>query len=438
MESNKLCDLYIEDKAKRLDELTQKLRQYLSSCDVERIRMTIRNYAHLKMYQDHRKDNEFREAINNLYKIFFNFIDLNKNAFSTNYIGNIFELAMANLVSKMSKLKEREKREGLPDLEFIYNDTDYILECITKCPTYMDEYAQLLPNFDNYFKLAKFFYEKNEQLKKRESLDWNYEWHYVIKNIWWHCDSKEQQGIKPLIDTLLGNSSYRLDQEIVTQVIPSLERWIFINWHTCIDFTEFISEEHLENLKSISIPPKNEFGTQLPSADTKIVIEFQSRTIKRIAQAIVEKLQKKYCEDNNRIVLAVSIAEFPQLIAPSMLFDSALLKNYLCSSIQLALQTTIEKYREDNKNEEYIENKKNLIINNIKKLYAVLIDTSWYNWLPNIAKERYGANFKNQHENCYGVIYNTNFSIENSCYDRIKIFNGLINQNYVLELPLEI
>ncbi|MCL5260785.1 MAG: hypothetical protein M1561_03760, partial [Gammaproteobacteria bacterium] len=141
----------------------------------------------------------------------------------------------------------------------------------------------------------------------------------------------------------------------------------------------------------------------------------------------------------DHIILAVSIAEYPRLISPSVFFDSGLLKANLCSSLQSSLQTQLEKYRDNGKNEKYQENKRNMVIDNIKKLYAVLIDTSWYNWLPNIAKVRGGAIFNNtQHENCYGIIYNTNFSSVKDKSSHAKVCDKLIHKNYTLELPLVI
>lgn len=179
--------------------------------------------------------------------------------------------------------------------------------------------------------------------------------------------------------------------------------------------------------------------TYFPPENTKVLLEFQNCIVERIAEAIIEKLQKPYCETNDHIILAVSIAEYPRLISPSVFFDSGLLKANLCSSLQSSLQTQLEKYRDNGKNEKYQENKRNMVIDNIKKLYAVLIDTSWYNWLPNIAKVRGGAIFNNtQHENCYGIIYNTNFSSVKDKSSHAKVCDKLIHKNYTLELPLVI
>lgn len=55
-------DLYTKDCFAKLNNQVQELKKYINSCDIERIKKTIRNYTHLKMYQTHRQDNEVREA----------------------------------------------------------------------------------------------------------------------------------------------------------------------------------------------------------------------------------------------------------------------------------------------------------------------------------------------------------------------------------------
>ncbi|MCW8452521.1 hypothetical protein, partial [Legionella quinlivanii] len=44
----------------------------------------------------------------------------------------------------------------------------------------------------------------------------------------------------------------------------------------------------------------------------------------------------------------------------------------------------------------------------LQNLYAIILDTCWYNWLPSIAIERYGAKFNDGYTNNYACLYNAN------------------------------
>ena len=68
----------------------------------------------------------------------------------------------------------------------------------------------------------------------------------------------------------------------------------------------------------------------------------------------------------------------------------------------------------------------------IQNLYAIIIDTTWYNWMPDIVEKRFGAQFKSKNKNCYICFYNKNHAIAK---DGRKIFTQ-INEGNVYSIEL--
>lgn len=137
---------------------------------------------------------------------------------------------------------------------------------------------------------------------------------------------------------------------------------------------------------------------------------------KSIALIILDKLKNDYFNKDNPGIIAISTA----MLNPSLMFFSTQeLSSYLKENLPKLLNELV-------RNEE-----KEKILNNQKNLYAVLIDTTTYNWFPEVAKEHYGANFPEGYDNCYLVINNLSFS---GAHERI--LNSLVP--YSIEMSLNI
>lgn len=396
-------DLYYEDKSLKLEGSKQKISNYFSQPTNRNIQLQIKTYLNLRTYQKHRKNEEVKTEVNSLYEKFVgsadNLLDIFPqeftNAFSCNYMERIFELVIAGFLSnKIGNLKIREIKESLPDLELIHNEKKYFVECTTRATSFMDRYAELLPDFDKYFKIAKLFYEKNKTLKIPE-------WYFgpVIEQIWSHFTTEEQIEIKKIFGSIETNEH---------NFYPTkFKEWIFYNRYALLYFRDLISNNIVNALKTISLPES--------LGESKEHIEAtKNHIIKCIAQEILSKLTKKYFSQGTPIVLALSMAQMPQLIHPRIFFHNELLKEKLQNYLSAAVIKE-EKYRK-----------------NIENLYAILIDTTWYNWFPKIAQRSYGVKFPDGYENYYGIIYNT------KCDNPDKIFNKVISSAYTADIDLSL
>ena len=203
------------------------------------------------------------------------------------------------------------------------------------------------------------------------------------------------------------------------EIIAKFKEWIFYTRYAGFHFKNLISNELIFKLKSIAFPVD-------AFCETKHIAKFQKHLVRCIAQGILDKLTKKYFEIGAHIILAISLAPFQQLISPRILFSNGFLKALLPRYLS---EVAKEKYKDKGTEAKKLQN-------NIKNLYAVLIDTTWYNWFPEIAKCREEARFSDGCENCYGVIYNTNSSNEIRDCNSDKIFDRCINPACVTYMNL--
>lgn len=71
----------------------------------------------------------------------------------------------------------------------------------------------------------------------------------------------------------------------------------------------------------------------------------------------------------------------------------------------------------------------------LKSLYAIIIDTTWYNWFPDIIEKSGDGHFPNDYKNCYYILYNKSISEDLQCEPRI--FDSLVNTQFEIFLELE-
>lgn len=174
-----------------------------------------------------------------------------------------------------------------------------------------------------------------------------------------------------------------LGETDLSKAILKFKEWIYYIRYAITWFRNLIPSEIIEELESY-----NFLGF---SQNTKEIIENKEFLLEAVTKLICDKLQKSYSQECAPIILAVSLANFrDQLISPigSLNFDSEMIDKLLGKLL-----------REIQKNE-------NISTDN---LYAIILDTSWYNWFPEIAIMKYGANFPVNYTNCFCIIYNKEF-----------------------------
>jgi hypothetical protein len=306
-----------------------------------------------------------------------------------------FELAIASLLKKKFTLKEKKLP---PDLEFTYQGQDYFVECTTVATGHMDKYDSLLPEFNKYFYIAQDLYDQEK------SDGW---W----SNLVYYWNKLSDYTIAGYRDSLNKNSNEEL--------LQSIKNWISLNRYACSYFRELIPTEIIIKLKTISFPLDSTSDEYL---DVKYIIN-------RIAKSIIDKLKKDYFLQTKIGIIAISFAMF----TPSLLISSDLTRSIRNGSLFIHdkkpclnnLLTPI--LNELIKKEEKATQAR--LIQALGNLYAVIIDTNWYNWFPNITRSKYGAIFLAQ-ENCYGILYNQNLQ----SIVPVNLFEGIILHQFTMPL----
>ncbi|HBD9270698.1 TPA: hypothetical protein KLD22_003167, partial [Legionella pneumophila] len=97
---------------------------------------------------------------------------------------------------------------------------------------------------------------------------------------------------------------------------------------------------------------------------------------RRIIESILEKIQKKYFQDN-RGIIAISVSFIIQGLQLSERETKNLIE-YFCKNYSNVFLEII-----NNKNSE----DKQDILKGLNNLVALILDTNWYNWFPSILKE---------------------------------------------------
>lgn len=363
-------------------------------------------YSNYKIYDFHRSnEQELKQAIEGLFQEHINYLDLTKDefiaSFPGNYVQRVFELIMSDFLAKNYELINRYNTTTV-DLFFVCNNKRYLLECVTRNPGQMDKFYDLLINFEHYYSAVKILFNAHTRCAKIYNRS-SSEWYYNIKLLWHDLENTEKLGINNIFQAMgiVGED----------RILKKLEDWVYYNRYARRYFIDLIP--HLsERLDNIRIPTTH--------CDNKKLDEF---SVNCIVNVIIQKLRKPYFANNEPIILAISLSTFVDIVR---LDTMSVLIKYLESNLAKKLNEAISK-----------ENDKDTLNKNLRNLYAILIDANSYNWFPDIVRKKYKAEFLENFNNCYGVIYNTN--IANYIYQCVneRIFNLIVPFYIELSLGIE-
>jgi len=377
-----MINLFEEDGQQQLNQIQQKIKTYFfnryKDCvkSDKKLQNDLNRWHSLFAYQLFKSKNiQIADRINQLYETHKKHLDSNETAFIKSFPNqcwqNIFELAIAELISKNFTLNEKNEP---PDLIFSVTEKLYFVECSSRSTSFMDKYDQHLPDFDLIFDVAKIFFDKHEHLKEKNASSECWYFDSSIQSIWWSMTSNERLIIKN-----------KLTLNTDSEVIVKIRDWIFWNRYACFSFKEILPDEILSKLESICFPMGSTSGSG------GVDVSFIARCL---AVIVCEKLEKSYFQKNNPGIIAISFSMFFSgvEIIPVDLVVNYFLKTFF-STLTFVMKDKPMSFQHK-------------VLSGLKNLYGILIDTSWYNWFPDIVKTLYGANFPAGYNNCYTLIYN--------------------------------
>lgn len=424
-----LNNLSAQYKVGNRGDTKKKLQDYLDIKD-KGLQKKIDQHTNLRAYTFHRNEPEksFVMKVNNLFSRFGNYLDSSEKAFissfADNYQKSIFELVMAEFLAQKQKHSlitrsnnKKSNSDGEADLAFINQSNDYFLECTTRNSSLMDIYVEQLIDFDRYLKIAKIFHRRNKELHDSGEHGWNACWITMAEQVWYRLELNQQQSI---INTIKTTSTFKLEDTFSSHPLHP-PRWLFIKLEEWVDLNQYAWFYFRDLLPSILTKKIKPILPLAKSDDMGKVIPF---LIKSIVMMMIRKLDKPYFEKNIPVILALSLSTLPDFMSPTGAFNQFEL---IAKSIAKELQENISNYV---KNEESLKK----IRENLKSLYAVIIDTTWYNWFPEIVEEKHQAKWSGGCKNCYIIIYNTRIS-KSIPHDH-KIFTCTIMNE--IDLPLTI
>jgi hypothetical protein len=313
---------------------------------------------------------------------------------------------MANLISKKFSLAIKNQEDV--DLIMMYFNQKYYFECATRSPSQMDKFYELLPDFDQYHRVAEILKNKHDKLIQQSLLINTACYLDIITPLIWNeMDNDEKLKVKEIF-TPLGASTEK-------DIISKINDWIYFNRYACLYFRDLIPEDLWKKYKDIDFPINSLPGRSNQINDCIFALD-------RIVEKIIDKLKKQYFDENLPVVLAISITTFPEIIpvAPISFFIETIIDHLPWKLTQAINQSQDSKKLEKN----------------AKNLFAVLIDTTWYNWFPSIAKRKHNASFPTGIDNYYAVVYNEHCS-HMSQDNMQKIFDDLVSITATLPLSAQ-
>ncbi len=208
-------------------------------------------------------------------------------------------------------------------------------------------------------------------------------------------------------------SNEEFDFRFPKWMFEKLKDWIYICSYALCYFKHILPSVILDRLNEI-------FRKLSLSKDSSKSEKSREFLIDSIAYLLVEKLKlsKKYSQKKLPIIISVSLSLLLDFQTHALLkdIDHNLFKNLLKEKLN-------QKLMDNNLNEE-----------SLNDLYAIIVDTTWFNWFPVIAEKLVGTNFPDGFRNCYYIIYNENIGKEIDCDP--GIFNSIIKNNSKMNLKL--
>ncbi|WP_408072914.1 hypothetical protein ACJEHO_08680 [Legionella pneumophila] len=356
------------------------------------IQNKINRLDNLIAYRTHAKDNEIKEEINRLLADSAPYSDLTVNAaynsFPANYQSKVFELAIFNYLKSTQNLSlSLRDNPQPPDFTFLHDSYQHQVECVTRTSSLMDNFLKMLPDFNKFLAISYILKKANQN-----RID--------LYQSGFDCIFSEP-AIKVLFSELLCMESDQIKVILQVSTLKMAEEtfidWTYVLRYAYLFFIDCLPDGIIIELEKIDFP-RSLCGDQTHDKKTN---DFM---LNGIINAISDKAKKTYFREQNKpITLAISFA---------------LTRNFISVPNPANIMEIISQKLKQVVSESYINSENNYFQN----LYAIIIDTCWYNWFPKIATKRHNAQFPNGFNNCYGCIYNREHFLSRSgqyIYDRI-------------------
>jgi len=406
--------LYKKDLTKEIfdREAQMKINNKLEPTDLMR-------YANYIDYNLDRNDNELNTAVFELLEKNSRYLDKELEDFISSFPGNytqsIFELVMIDAFEKKFNLIPRENRinfESAKDVDcvFLSEERVYFLECTSIKSLQLDGFYKLLPWFEMYFSISKILFLASSRLsimyKNRCS-----EWYDIVHLLWYDLTEIERKYILEIFE------SHNVNIKFIGEIFEKINHWIYIHRYICHSrFKNLIEPALLDLLISIDFPVGRK------SIETRHYISSRKLLLERISERIVDKIGKQYFHGKIPVVLAISLATFDDIV---YLGPADHLVEYITVHLMGVLKQLI--LSKENSCE---------LAKKLKYIYAILLDTTWYNWLKNICISRHGAIFRSGYNNYYAVIYNADLSERFQEYIDTRDLDSIVQ--YTFTLPISV
>ncbi|HEM1533353.1 TPA: hypothetical protein U0Z67_000831 [Legionella pneumophila] len=343
----------------------------------------------LEALESHGKDPQIKTIIDNLFLQALPYMDASAEKIIDKIRGNystiVVELGMFHLlkdhgfdlITRDHSTSKKNNASNTPDFSFNNKENEHYFECTTRASSLIDFFFKLLPKFESYLLVAQLFARKHDDLKTIYTGLGNTFWSTSIEVLSHEFSEAEKQSI---VNTLGFDSFKEAKNDFIT--------WVYYVRYACMYNKRIIAPSLINDLKQIDFPIGSIDGNQ----DT--IAQSLKHATKCVAQAIIDKMAKNYFQNDKPVTLAISFSlKSDFLTVPCPLVLMAYLKTNL--SEILKAQAEIKKIKFN-------------IADSLTNLYAIVLDTCWYNLLPTIAIERHAAKFLDGFTNNYACLYNAN------------------------------
>jgi len=378
-----MCDLFLNCVEQKINDKLNEIHQRFTQPGLQEL---INTYSNYEYYQRVRNNPELKDLVNKLFSELKSYSDISCANFSGNCQQRVFELVMGDFVRcNGGGLKKPEYKNGCPDWIFEKNGKEYYLECTTRNTSLMNKFCEFVPEFPNYLQVANIFLEKKADLQQNKGLSYDPWYMYWEMIAGFFCEEEWGKVIKILS---VDNRDTALNK---------IKEWVYYTRYAMSYFQSIIPGDIVTKLKNVGFPDSKDCYM-----DTKKCEANRNFLLDSIARMICDKLAKSYSKKQT-LILAVSLALFQdQLIAPG----------YPVSFDERTAEYLLKKIKENSKSKSEVST---------CKLYAIILDTTWYNWFPDVA----GTHSTDGYKNYFRIIYNENFIKEHG-----KLFEENIQPQY--------
>lgn len=383
----KHCSLFDSDPQKDIQVIKQTLS--MASNASPELQNKINQLFSLEALESHGQDIQIKTIIDNFFLQALTYMDASAEKIIDKIRGNystiVVELGMFHLlkdhsfdlIARNNSIKKKNKASNNPDFLFNSKEDEHYFECTTRASSLIDFFFKLLPKFESYLLVAQLFAKKHDDLKTIYTELGNAFWSTSIEVLSHEFNEAEKQSV---VTTLGFDNFKKAKNDFIT--------WVYYVRYACMYHKGIITPSLINDLKQIDFPIGSIDGNQ----DT--MAQSLKHAAKCVAQAMIDKMSKDYFQNDRPVTLAISFSlKSDFLTVPCPMELMSYLKTHL--SEILKDQAEIKKIKYD-------------IAGSLTNLYAIILDTCWYNLLPTIAIERHAAKFIDGFTNNYACLYNAN------------------------------